>query len=323
TRDELADRLVPDCELDAHGRRVFDYGRRQFSFVLTGDLKPMVRDEHGKLRANPPQPGKLDDDVLAPQAYEGWKLLKKQVRETAKVQAVRLEQALVSQRRWSGADFERFLVKQPLMIHLTRLLLWGAATADGATRLFRVTEEQDYADVDDDELLLDPSWQIGLVHPLALDGAVLSEWGELFSDYELVPPFPQLAREVYRLTAEEKGQLEWHGLAEAEINGRSLMSGLIGRGWERGYPQDAGMVYGHSKWFAQAGLTAVVEYEGLYIESPDWGNPQGIQRCFFVPRRYIPDYGYRGQDKIPLGDVDPLIVSEVWRDLYALAGKTS
>ena len=56
TRAELEDRIVPDCNLDDHGGRIFDFGPRQFRFALGGDMKPMIRDEAGKLRDDLPRP---------------------------------------------------------------------------------------------------------------------------------------------------------------------------------------------------------------------------------------------------------------------------
>ena len=101
SRTELEDRIVPDCDLDERGGRIFDFGPRQFRFALGNDMKPMVRDEAGKLRDDLPKPGAKDDAAKAAAAVEDWKQLKKQVREVAKVQAERLEQAMVTGRRWT------------------------------------------------------------------------------------------------------------------------------------------------------------------------------------------------------------------------------
>ena len=84
SRAELDDRIVPDCDLDERGGRIFDFGPRQFRFALGSDLKPMVRDEAGKLRDDLPKPGAKDDAARAAVAVEDWKRLKKQVREVAK-----------------------------------------------------------------------------------------------------------------------------------------------------------------------------------------------------------------------------------------------
>ncbi len=43
SREQLEDRIVPDCDLDEKGSRVFDFGSRQFRFVLGPEMKPMRR----------------------------------------------------------------------------------------------------------------------------------------------------------------------------------------------------------------------------------------------------------------------------------------
>jgi hypothetical protein len=56
TRAQLEDRIVPTCDLDEQGRRTFDFGPRQFQFVLLKDLKLGLRDDKGKVIANLPAP---------------------------------------------------------------------------------------------------------------------------------------------------------------------------------------------------------------------------------------------------------------------------
>ena len=149
TRAELEDRVVPDCGLDEQGRREFNFGPRAFSFVLGADLKAMVKDADGKVRGDLPKPGGKDDAAKAEQAVADWKLMKKQIKEVATIQAGRLEQAMVTGRRWKVEDFETLLVQHPLMTHLARSLVWGAFDAKGKRlATFRVTEERDFADVE-------------------------------------------------------------------------------------------------------------------------------------------------------------------------------
>src|SRR6185312_3551948 len=61
SRTQLEDRIVPDLDLDERGTRIFDFGSRQFTVVLDADLKPVVRDESGKLKSDLPKPGAKDD----------------------------------------------------------------------------------------------------------------------------------------------------------------------------------------------------------------------------------------------------------------------
>lgn len=82
TRDQLADRIVPDCGLDANGRRIFDFGPRQFEFAIAPDAKPMIRDAAGKLHANLPRPKQSDDAAKAERAKAEWPSLKRYLKET-------------------------------------------------------------------------------------------------------------------------------------------------------------------------------------------------------------------------------------------------
>src|SRR5262249_34387751 len=102
----------------------------------------------------------------------------------AKIQAVRLEQAMVTGRRWPAEDFLNMLVRHPLMINLVRQILWATHDDHGQiTQTFRVTEDQTLADGKDNELKLTQKDQVGIAHPLQLKDADMSAWGEIFSDY--------------------------------------------------------------------------------------------------------------------------------------------
>ncbi|MGC7317793.1 DUF4132 domain-containing protein, partial [Mycobacteroides abscessus] len=59
------------------------------------------------------------------------------------------------------------------------------------------------ADAEDNPFELDENAVVGAVHPAQLSAELLAAWSELFADYELLQPFPQLSRPVYRLTDSE------------------------------------------------------------------------------------------------------------------------
>ncbi|WP_192781318.1 DUF4132 domain-containing protein [Nonomuraea africana] len=230
---ELADRLVPDFGLAADGSLTLDYGGRQFVVGFDEQLKPYVVDVGGKRLKSLPKPGAKDDAELAPAAYQRFAGLKKDVRTVAADNISRLEQAMVQQRRWSVEEFTRLLVGHPLLWHIVRRLVWGYYDSSGKLLgALRVAEDRSFADVEDETLTLPDDVAIGLVHPLEL-GETLSPWAEVFADYEILQPFPQLGREVY--TSAEDFDTEQF----AKIpTGRVL--GLERRGWRRGDPQDAG-----------------------------------------------------------------------------------
>ncbi len=264
SRAQLEDRLVPDCGLDERGGRLFDFGPRQFRFAFGPDMKPMVRDDQGKLRANLPKPGVKDNTDLANRAIEAWKQLKKDLKQVTKLQTARLEEAMVNGRRWPVADFETVLVRHPLLFNLVRLLLWGGYDAtDHLVTTFRLTEDRTYADVEDETATLDGIEAVGVVHPLLLADDLKAVWGEIFSDYELIPPFSQLWRETYRLAAEELTVKEITRFAHLKVPAISMVSILERAGWVRGTSGDGGLFDEHSRPFPAAEVTAVVRlYRG-------------------------------------------------------------
>ncbi|WP_202124805.1 DUF4132 domain-containing protein [Actinomadura physcomitrii] len=236
--DQLADRIVPAFGLDCDGTMTLDYGPRRFTVGFDEALRPVVADEAGKARKSLPKPGAKDDPALAPAAYRTFADLKKDVRAVAADLLRRLEDAMVAQRRWTPAEFGEHIVGHPLVRHVARRLVWFAQDGDAATP-FRIAEDRTYADVGDDLVDVPEHAAIGLAHPVRL-GDALGAWSEVFADYEILQPFPQLGRAV-------------HALADAERDGDRLerfehlkvplgtVLGLTGRGWEIGAPQDGGV----------------------------------------------------------------------------------
>jgi hypothetical protein len=322
SRTQLEDRIVPDLDLDERGSRLFDFGPRQFKFVLDADMKPMIRDESGKLKKDFPKPNSKDDADKAKDAVAAWKLLKKQIKDVVKIQAVRLEQAMVASRRWSVADFEKLLVRHPLMINLVRRLLWGGFDKSGKLqRSFRVTEEQEYADRSDNATTPAGLDEIGIVHPLHLSDEERAKWGEVFGDYELIPPFAQLGRRVHTLLPGEETATEITRFNGPKINPMALVGIFDKLGWTRGPAMDAGIVYYHTKEFPTAGVFAVIEYaNGVpmgYIEGWD---DQVLERGYFIPMGAAGRWNRR-EAALPLGQIDPVVMSEVLGAMAVLASK--
>jgi predicted DNA-binding WGR domain protein len=326
TRDELEDRIVPDLDLDERGSRVLDFGPRRFKVALAPDLMPKVRDADGKVLADLPKPGARDDAAKAEAAVADWKLLKKLLRDALKLQTQRLEQAMVTGRRWTVDQFETLLVRHPLMTHLAQRVLWGAYDKSGKlTGTFRVTEEQDYAGADDKPLSLKGAAAAGVVHPLNLTEAQRAAWGEVFADYEIITPFAQLGRPVLAPDKDEAKGKTITRLAKAKLPPAAARGTLERLGWVRGSCSDHGIIQEFYKSFPAAGVTAVLEVEpGIPIGLADWAGEQHVPRVFFA-KTYKPlAYPSHDEKKFPaLNKVDAVAVSEVLADLNTLASKAT
>lgn len=320
TREQLADRIVPDCSLDDRGSRVFDFGPRQFRFVLGAEMKPLIRDASGKVRPDLPPINSADDRAKAEAAVADWKLLKKTLREVLKVQAERLEDAMITGRRWSGEEFETLLVKHPLMINLVRQLVWAVYDSNGqTTQSFRVTEDQTYADQNDDATALPPAGIVGIVHPAHLDDATRGAWGQTLSDYEIIPPFQQLGRPIHR---PDPGELEITDITRfrgPKVEG-IIMYGMLERShWSRDTPADGGGFSQHSKYFPAANVTAFIQYSGLSISY--YEEPQELESVYFVAGHVRPEMWGHHKNRLKIKEVDTVVLSEVLRLATAIHAK--
>lgn len=324
TRDQLEDRIVPDCGLDESGSFTFDFGPRHFTFLLTSDLKPMVKDSEGKVKSDLPKPSARDDAAKAAQAVADWKLLKQQIKEVAKIQAFRLEQTMIGGRRWPRQEFEELIVNHPLMVNLARMLIWGGYDNQGkVVDTFRLNDDRTYSDMNDRPATIDKFDHVGIVHPAHVSDEVKSKWGELFTDYEIVSPFQQLGRSVMSLTPEELKGREITRFDKAQLPAVTIVGALEKNQWSRGLAADAGVFSEHSKYFAGADVTAIVIYDGIGMQYIMESEAQAINSCFFVKGRSEPSY-YRDAKNagaMPLAEVDYVVVSEVLRLLTALTAK--
>lgn len=233
TPEELADRSVPDLGLDDSGMLTLDFGPRQFTVRFNESLAPQLRDATGRTIKSLPKPNNSDDAVAAKAATERFKDLKKQVKTLSSLQIKRLEAAMCAQRRWSGDDFDRLLRHHPLLRHLVQRLVWDAvAEQDQRLAAFRVAEDLSLSNDQDEAITLPNDVRIGIAHPVRLPAAELANFRQLFSDYEILQPFEQLARMVWRLEPAQHGNHElpeWRG---RRVTVASLL-GLEQRGWRR------------------------------------------------------------------------------------------
>ncbi len=315
TTEELEDRLVPDLDLEDDGTMELDFGPRSFRVGFDEALKPYVVDAKGKRRASLPSPGAKDDAALATEAVERFKTMKQSVRSLAALQVARLEQAM-GRRRWPAADFEAFLVHHPLMFHLVRRLVWGVLDAEHRpTRCFRVAEDRSYADCDDAPFELPSDATVGLVHRLHLTDTERTSWRTVFADYELLAPFDQLDREIFRLEPTDVADGGITRFMNREVETGKLR-GLMSRGWRHGTPQDAGFYHAFGKPIRDDLFAWLPIANGISVSGGGYDDDtQKLGAIIFA----TDEPGYWGSPQlVPVGAIDEITLSELLRDVEAL-----
>lgn len=311
TMAELEDRLAPDLGLDINGSLTLDFGSRQFTVGFDETLKPVVRDENGKVLKDLPKPNQSDDKTLSTDAVILFKQLKKDVRAIANQQITRLEQAMCQRRRWTAEQFRLFLVEHPLMCHLTRRLLWGVYNDENTLiACFRVAEDSTYSDAQD-ELFTLPAGNIGIPHVLEIPAESAAAFRQIYADYELLPPFQQLDRGSYRLADNERSAHEltrWQGrLCQA---GRIV--GLERRGWQR--LEESGSVYAMRKSTPYGDLELETEPFSLIYGETGYGDLLPVESV----KMTSPGERYSTQPSLTFSALDAITASELINDIESL-----
>jgi hypothetical protein len=176
-----------------------------------------------------------------------------------------------------------------------------------------VAEDGGFADVDDEVFELPELGIVRAAHPLHL-GADLATWSELFADYEILQPFPQLGRTINTLTDEERSGGPFNRFTGVSVPVEEVRA-LLKRGWgtarAQGYGADDFLKRPtlNGKWLLVSidpGLN--FSWDDAYVST---------QRIGVVLLRDtpIPAAAKHRVQSSSLADLDPITVSELIGDL--------
>ncbi|MEY9911757.1 hypothetical protein ABIA35_008014 [Catenulispora sp. MAP12-49] len=316
--DQLEDRLVLDLGAGPDGTLTLEYGARRFVVGFDEYLAPYVADGTGKRRAALPKPTAKDDGTLAAEAQRRFTALKKDAKTFAVRQAARLEQAMVSGRRWSEDEFRSVFVEHPLLRLVGRRVVWGEFDGDGALRAaFRIAEDGTFADVADECHVLG-SGAIGVVHPVHL-AAELTRWAEICHDYEIIQPFPQVGRPTFALTSTECEATRLDRFCDAQLPTDRFLALHRTPGWGGAALWDSGSTVATGRRLPGHRILIVRVNpgyrEGRLADTPQ----QTITDIWLSP---TDSHGRRGarSEALRLGGIEAVAASEILADLAAAVG---
>ncbi|GIE00883.1 DUF4132 domain-containing protein [Paractinoplanes durhamensis] len=310
TLEQLADRLAITHGLDAG--ITLDYGPRQFTVGTDDHLDPYAVDAAGRRLARPPKPGVKDTN---PAAYREFLQLKKDLRATAAAQIARFEREMLAHRLRPGRDLPDVLLPHPILGPIARRLLWGEYdTENRLVQALRIAEDGSFADLDDAHATVDGGTPLGIVHPVEL-GDDLAEWAQIFTDYEILQPFPQIHRPVVTLTAAERAATSLPGFGPAPTERLVRMQGDR---WPGNGFHNPGHLHTQLSHPLPGGLTLLVELDpGVTNGGYNTVDEQQITEIW-IDHTWS-DHWQRAR-RTPLGVADQAALSEL---LVELRGLTS
>jgi hypothetical protein len=233
---DLALQVIPQWNYDGY---VFDYGSRKFILTLNSELDLIVRDEHGKVRADLPKPGKQDVPELADSALAEWKKCQQFLHDVKNIQTRVLEEAMISENRWTWEDFNHIFLKPYLLRNFAQRLVWGVYEDGQIKQTFIVTADHSLSDAHYQPLEIEPQAKVGIVHPVNLSKDQQSLWAQVLHEYEILQPFQQIGRYVYRCMPEQLQANTMTCFTEVKIPRKQLTGySLMKRHWLLGYDRD-------------------------------------------------------------------------------------
>ncbi|HET7431604.1 MAG TPA: DUF4132 domain-containing protein [Nocardioides sp.] len=316
TVDELADRTIPTAGFDDDGVLELSFGPRTFTAHLRPDLTVELHDPDGKTIKTLPAPRQSDDAEQAKEAKKAFTAAKKELKGIATLQTQRLYEALCTERSWPADDWERYLLRHPVVGPAVRRLVWVATPEEGDAVVFRPLDDGSLTDADDDEVTLPADARIRVAHDSVLTDEQVEQWSAHLADYEVTPLFEQLGRGVHAVTPEMRSARELTDFTGHLLEAFALRGRAGKLGYTRGQAEDAGWFFGYDKRFPTLGIVATIAFTGNGL--PEENRTVALKELSF--RRETPD-GRRAD--LTLGDVPAVLVSECWHDLRLLAAEGS
>lgn len=126
------------------------------------------------------------------------------------------------------------------------------------------------------------------------------EWQRFIFSKKIVQPFKQVFREIYVPMSEEADSHESRRYSGYQIQVRQAAAALRGRGWSADY---------------EGGLRKVFYKQGIAVElyaQADWFTPADVEAPAI---EYVSFYSTRGSERLKIANIDPILYSEVMRDV--------
>jgi hypothetical protein len=308
TAHELGDRIVPDFGFDGLFKHFTIDGDDYRAFIDSNFKIAFFNENNKKLKSLPAGAGA--------ELKEEFKTIAKEVRDIVKSQSSRLEYYLIVQRRWSYEQWRRFFLQNPVMFIYATKLLWAVFENDKLVKAFICNEDTSVIDINNDEISLDSTAIIGIVHPSQLDAGSLQQWKKVFFDLAIESIFPQLERKIPDMNGIDLSKCIITKFENKQMVQGSIRSTLERFGWHKGITGDGGMLQSFNLLYADGKMEAVLEIEGVGA-GYGWGGDEKLGRLYIIDKTKITQrwftYPQNDNDErlIKLRDVPSIFLNEI------------
>lgn len=269
TKEELADKIIPNLGFDKKRKKEFDYGSRKFYAYLNNKLEITLFNEDNKIIKSLPKANLNDDIKLAQDSKEEFKILKKQLKTIISTQKNRLEIALITGRKWTSQKWIELFVENPIMNGFATGLIWEEVDNDNnIINTFRYMEDGSFNTFDEEEYFINDNSSIMLLYPIDVDENIISAWKQQLEDYEIIQPFNQINIPVYHLTEEEENLSQIIRFSGKDVYFGTVKGIMEKYNFRKTSVIDGGGYEGYYYESKESNIGIQIKFEYLYISMP-------------------------------------------------------
>ncbi len=316
--DELAQTAVPDyglTQLGTYHHPLGDYAAR-ITLTHIGKTDLVWVTPTGKQQKSVPAAVKraFPDDVKA------LKALAKDLQVATRAHSQAIEQFYLNHQQLPLTTWLSRYIEHPVLGFIGRRLIWRFQI-ENAPPLHLMYHAGRYVNCQGTAHDLPTSSTVEIWHPVHSDVDEIESWRDFLFDHQITQPFKQAHREIYLLTdAERKTHNHSLRFAAHIIKQHQFHALATQRGWSqlRGGRWDGGNETSATKALSAFGLIAEFSTEG--IEEIGGDSMYDCLRTHEV--RFFKSNG-KQQKSLALKFVEPLLFSEIMRDIDLFVGVTS
>lgn len=311
--ESLADAALPDFGLDRAGVLERDFGGSKARLSLSAThVATQWTNDAGKPVKAPPAAVKsgYKEDLAA------LKQLAQDIDKARSGQIRRLEAGWLEDRHWRLGDWQCHYLGHPLRLQFARALVWRVESAAGATSVMP-DAEGNLIGLDGETRSFAGDDRVRLWHPLHETPAEVIAWRKRIIDAGLTQPIKQAHREVYVLTDAERATRIYSNRFAAHILRQHQFYALCkAKDWRFDY------LGGWDNWNQP---NRNLPHHGLTVEYAVEDIDDGQRSAMGVPLHLSTDQVrfLNGGEAVPLDQVDPIVFSEVMRDVDLFVAVTS
>lgn len=293
---ELGDRIVPDFGFDGLFKHFVADGEEYRAFIDSNFKVAFFNSDNKKLKSLPAG--------ASQELKDEFKAIAKEVRDIVKSQSSRLEYYLIVQRKWTYPQWQKFFLNNPVMFIYATRLLWGVYENDSLANTFLCNEDTSITNINGDEITIDETALIGIVHPAQLSVGSVEKWRRQFFDLSVESIFPQLERKIPSLDGVDMDKAIITKFSGRKMAQGSIRSTLERFGWHKGPTGDGGYINTFHLLHPEENIEATIEVDGVGAGF-GWSNEEKLDRLYVLDKAKLKNSKWYN---LPLNDTDDRLV---------------